>query len=139
MNDNVLLLLALFLAQNRRLMEDLRPALDFLETHKDAVELLSRTFSSRTSADLSDGERKNNGEKSDGHARENRENRTTSADGAQEKPTARADEKDRPKESAAQGESDEKKGSPAKEDRTSPLQGIANREILESILSYMNR
>ena len=139
MNDNVLLLLALFLAQNRRLMEDLRPALDFLETHKDAVELLSRTFSSRPSADLSDGERKNNGEKSDGHARENRENRTTPSDGAQERTTARADEKDRPKESAAQGGTDEKKGSPAKEDRTSPLQGIANREILESILSYMNR
>lgn len=42
--DTLMVVMLLLFTQNRQFMEDMRPALDFLEEHKDAVAILGQMF-----------------------------------------------------------------------------------------------
>ena len=55
--DNLLLILVFVFAQNKQFMENLRPALDFLEEHKGAISVLEQMLVHQTSRE--------NGEKKD--------------------------------------------------------------------------
>ena len=48
--DNLLLILVFIFAQNKQLMQDVKPVLDFLEEHKDAVSMLERMMSMQNAA-----------------------------------------------------------------------------------------
>ncbi|MBP5242830.1 MAG: hypothetical protein J6Z36_03975, partial [Clostridia bacterium] len=96
-NDSTLLLLVLFLSQNKRLMEDMGPVLTFLEEHEQTLSSLQKILSfSELSAPTPPQEK----QKESTHVREEeRKNEET-------------------------------------EEKKSPLQGIANEEILKGIRSY---
>ena len=96
--DNLLLILVFIFTQNKKLMEDIRPVLDFLEEHKGAVAVLQQMLSQQ------------------------------GGNAAATSPSENANEKERAK------EKDEK---PEQEKTQSPLQGIANDDILNGIKSYL--
>lgn len=122
MNDNLLILLVFLLTQNKQWMENMRPALDFLESHKDALEFLFRT--------LGTGTPRPSAENAEGVSTEE-----PSADGAgADAPFASA-----PEDGTDGQKRPEEKKAAQKESSPSPLQGIANDEILKSILFYMGQ
>lgn len=120
MNDNLLILLVLFFAQNKQLMEDMRPALDFLEEHKDALAFLGQLAANnkkeQTAPSEGNEERGGDGEKERAAKKE--------APPSHDNPQPDG-------ENAADGKNTAERKNPQ-----SPLQGIANEEILRRILSF---
>lgn len=112
-NQNLWLIAVLLLSQNKKLMEDIRPVLTFLEEHEQSLSLLEKMFTAKAQEQTNSspeagsplGSFDGTGKRESSHAREKAEN----------EPTGNGSEK---------------------ENSQSPFSGIANEEILKSIGAY---
>lgn len=66
-NQNLWLLAVLLLSQNKKLMEDIRPVLTFLEEHEQSLAALEKLFTAQAAKEA---EKSENTENTSGHARE---------------------------------------------------------------------
>ena len=105
-NQNLWLIAVLLLSQNKKLMEDIRPVLTFLEEHEQSLSLLEKLFTAKAAEEAE-------------------------ASRAKPEEEPKAAEHDR-KEGEKEGQKEEQK----QEKTQSPFSGIANEEILKSIGAY---
>lgn len=110
-----MIVLLLLFTQNKQFMEDMRPALDFLEEHKEAVAVLGQVLRGNAAAETA----------------------APAAAASQRRPPPAPDGGQGGSDTAGP-DGDSKGRKDGAEKIRSPLQGIANEAILNGIRSYLS-